>query len=134
MVQRLPLISCDYRYTPEGKRVRMFTALGWEQDGKLLAGVLFDSMQKPNICMHIVTEPGWMNRDFIREAFRYPFIQLGCGRVTGKTPLKNKASLTFQKALGFKVEGRVRQPLPDGDDLIITGMLKSECKWLEVGL
>ena len=44
-------------------------------------------------------------------------------------PAKNKAALRFDLHLGFKQEGIIRNALPD-DDIILLGMLKSECIYL----
>ena len=83
--------------------------------------------------MHIAAVPGrrWMTRDFLRVAFRYPFWQLGCRRVTGYVPASNADALRFDLHLGFVQEGRMREALPDGEDVIVLGMLRNECRWLE---
>jgi hypothetical protein len=75
----------------------------------------------------------WLCKAFLGEGFRYPFEQLGCRRVTGLVPGKNKAAQSFDEHLGFTQEGCARKILPDGDDLIIYGMLREECRFLNVG-
>jgi RimJ/RimL family protein N-acetyltransferase len=74
-----------------------------------------------------------MSRSFLGEVFRYPFEQLRVQRVTGLVPARNEQAARFDEHLGFKLEGRVRQILPDGDDVLVYGMLKSECRFLNVG-
>jgi RimJ/RimL family protein N-acetyltransferase len=113
-----------------------YTAIGLaDQTGALLAGVVYQNYTKTDIHMHVAALPGkrWCCRAFIGEGFRYPFEQLGCRRVTGLVPAKNLEAQHFDEHLGFVLEGRVRDILPDGDDLIIYGMLREECRWLEVG-
>jgi hypothetical protein len=75
-----------------------------------------------------------MNRAFLGEGFRYPFEQLGCKRVTGLVPARNEVAARFDEHLGFIYEGRIRQVLPNGDDLLVYGMLREECRFLQVGL
>jgi hypothetical protein len=114
-----------------------YTALGLVNEaGIMLAGVVYQNYTKTDIHMHVAALPGkrWLCRAFLGEGFRYPFEQLGCRRVTGLVPARNEAAQRFDAHLGFKQEGRVRGILPDGDDLIIYGMLREECRFLKVGL
>jgi RimJ/RimL family protein N-acetyltransferase len=114
-----------------------YTAIGLaNQWGALIAGVVYQNFTKTDIHMHVAALPGkhWLSRGFIGEGFRYPFDQLGCVRVTGLVPARNQTAAAFDEHLGFTLEGRVRKILPDGDDLLIYGMLREECRWLKVGL
>jgi RimJ/RimL family protein N-acetyltransferase len=113
-----------------------YTAIGLANEtGALLAGVVYQNYTKTDIHMHTAALPGkrWLCRAFLGEGFRYPFEQLGCARVTALVPGKNTVAQRFDEHLGFTLEGRVRKILPDGDDLIIYGMLREECRWLNVG-
>lgn len=111
-----------------------FEALGWsDQSGRLVAGVVFTCYTGRNIDMHIAGDGAWLAPEFFGECFRYPFEQLHVRRVTSRTPADNPTALKFVTALGFKQEGRVRQALAGDVDLIILGMLRSECRWLGVG-
>lgn len=114
-----------------------YTAIGLaNKAGSLIAGVVYQNYTKTDIHMHVAALPGrrWLSRAFLGEGFRYPFEQLGCRRVTGLVPAKNEAAQRFDEHLGFIQEGRVRKILPNGDDLLIYGMLREECRWLKVGL
>lgn len=108
-------------------------AIGLEKDGELLAVVVYNLFSGADIAMHIAAVPGrrWMTRDFLRVAFRYPFVQLKCRRVTGYVPASNADALRFDLHLGFVQEGRMREALPNGEDVLVLGMLKRECRWLE---
>lgn len=110
------------------------TAIGLEEDGNLIAGVVYNLYNGPSICMHVAAEPGkrWMTRDFLFRAFAYPFIQLGCKRVTGLVRVDNIEARRFDEHLGFVQEGVIRQGATDGTDMILYGMLKEECRWLGV--
>lgn len=108
-------------------------AIGLERDGELVAVVVYNLFSGADIAMHIAAVPGrrWMTRDFLRVAFRYPFVQLGCRRVTGYVPMTNQDALRFDLHLGFKVEGCMREALENGEDVAVLGMLKRECRWFE---
>jgi RimJ/RimL family protein N-acetyltransferase len=110
-----------------------FSALGLVEDGKLIAGVVYNHFNPPNICMHVAAMPGarWMTKDFLFAAFDYPFNQLGCSRITALVPRKNVVARKFDKHIGFKFEGRMRQALSDGDDMMFYGMLRKDCRFLE---
>jgi RimJ/RimL family protein N-acetyltransferase len=108
--------------------------IGQYKDGKIIAGVVYNQYNGPSICMHVAAEPGsrWMTRDFLFRAFAYPFIQLGCNRVTGLVRADNMEARRFDEHLGFKQEGIIRKGADDGTDMILYGMLKEECRWLEL--
>ena len=108
--------------------------IGLEKDGKLVAGVVFNLYTGSSICMHVAAEPGcrWMTRDFLFRCFAYPFIQLQCNRITGLVRIDNLAAQRFDEHLGFVREGVIRKGTTDGTDFILYGMLKEECRWLEI--
>ena len=109
-------------------------ALGLEEDGELIAGVVFNWYTGPSISMHVAAEPGrrWLNRDFLFRCFAYPFLQLNCNRVTGLVRVDNLDAQRFDEHLGFVREGVIRQGAEDKTDFILYGMLKDECRWLEI--
>ena len=106
-------------------------AIGLEDDGELLAVVVYNLMSECDIAMHVAAIPGrrWLNREFLGVAFRYPFVQLKLQRVTGYVPEKNVDALRFDLHLGFQREGLLRRALPD-DNVVVLGMLREECRWL----
>lgn len=115
-----------------GGPFREYTALGLMRNGELVAGVVYNFYTGTNICMHIGAKPGrmWLNREFLHAAFDYPFNELGCRRVTGLVPKKNKDARRFDEHLGFKLEGCMRQALAD-DDMLIYGMTRKDAqRWL----
>lgn len=75
----------------------------------------------------------WLSRRSLQFLFGYVFNQLGCRRLTTVTPRSSERVLNVDKKLGFTIEGCLRQALPNGDDLIIMGMLKDECRWIKQG-
>jgi RimJ/RimL family protein N-acetyltransferase len=108
-----------------------YQAIGLERDGELVAVVVFNLYSGADVAMHIAAVPGrrWMTRQFLRAAFRYPFIQLGCRRVSGFVPVTNLDAQRFDEHLGFRREGLMREALPNGEDVIVYGMLERESRW-----
>ena len=108
--------------------------IGLEENGQLIAGVVFNLYTGPSICMHVAAEPGkrWLTRDYLFRCFAYPFLQLKCNRITGLVRVDNFAAQKFDEHLGFKREGIMRRAATDGTDFIVYGMLKEECRWLEI--
>jgi RimJ/RimL family protein N-acetyltransferase len=106
--------------------------LGVEQDGELIAGVVFEGYTGSSISMHVAALEGknWLSKEFLFRVFAYPFLQLECNRVTGLVRVDNSKAQKFDEHLGFVKEGIMRKGATDGTDYIIYGMLKEECRWL----
>jgi RimJ/RimL family protein N-acetyltransferase len=113
-----------------------YTAIGLVNDGGVLVGgVVYTNYTRTDIHMHIaLTGRRVLTRWFIGECFRYPFVQLGVKRVTGLVAASNEAARRFDEHMGFKQEGVLRHYMPDGDDCIVYGMLREECRWLTAGV
>ena len=111
-------------------------AIGLEDSTGIRAAVIFDSFTAVDCCMHVASDGSrlWLNREYLAKCFAYPFIQCGFARVTGLVPASNKDALRFDLHLGFKEEGRCRQAAPDGGDIVVLGMLASECRFIPSGI
>lgn len=108
-------------------------SIGLLEDGKLIAGVVFNMYTGNGIMLHVAaTKNNWLNREFLRAVFSYPFKQLGCTRISGVVRVDNDKAQRFDEHLGFVKEGVIREGDDDGCDLILYGMLKRECRWLDV--
>jgi hypothetical protein len=98
----------------------------------MIAGVIYESYNKANVNMHVAAEgTNWLTRGFLWVCFHYPFVQLGCKRVTGITPASNHRALRFNKSLGFEVEATLKDAAPDGD-VVIQVMWRDKCRWLSL--
>ena len=110
------------------------TAIGLEDgsSGELLAGVLYDDWNGANVNMHVAAVPGrkWLNREFLRVCFDYPFNQLHVKRVTGLVASVNLDAMRFDLHLGFKLEATLKDAHPEGDMNILV-MRREDCRWLE---
>jgi RimJ/RimL family protein N-acetyltransferase len=107
--------------------------LGLERDGELVAGVLYEGYNHHNIWMHVAAEPGkkWLNREFLRYCFHYPFVELGCNRVSGYVEAQNADARRFDEHLGFQQEAVLQGAASDGGDVILYVMRRDDCRYLE---
>lgn len=108
-----------------------YYAIGFATRGKPAGAVLFNNYRHPDIHVHWAGEPGWLTKGHIKAIFDYPFNQLKCERVTALIDKANKASRVPVEKLGFRYEGNLRKSQKNGNDTIVYGMLKSECKWID---
>ena len=98
-------------------------------EDRLVGVVSFFNFRWPNIEIAFYCEDyRWaLNRDGILELFSYPFVQLGCHRVTALCERKNKRARRMVQRLGFKEEGMLRKAGEKGD-MFIYGLLPEDLK------
>jgi RimJ/RimL family protein N-acetyltransferase len=108
-------------------------AIGLEKDGKLIAGVIYEAYNGVNVWMHVGAEPGakWLTRGYLKAAFVYPFVQLGCKRVSGYVECWNMEARKFDEHLGFKQEALLRGIASDGGDAIVYVMRREDCRYVD---
>lgn len=104
-------------------------AIGYERDGQLIAGCMFDRFVKRSICMHVAGVGMWCRPQFLRACFGYVFDQLGCLKAIGLVDSTNSAARRLDEHLGFRLESVVTDGAEFGDLLIYT-MTRDECPWL----
>lgn len=108
-----------------------YRAVGYERRGVLAGGVVYTQHSGANIVVATVLEAP-LTRGFLRSIFYYPFVQLGCRRMTALIDAKNVRSQELVEHLGFVREGRMHDATPD-DDVLVYGLLKRNAKkWLPV--
>lgn len=94
--------------------------------------LLYNNFLWPNIHIHVAAREGalWCYPELLFHVFAYPFNQLNCSRVTAPIRATNKASIQCVKALGFQHEGTLRKAGRGGEDILVYGMLREECRWI----
>jgi len=105
-------------------------AIGLERHYELVAGVVYEGYNGHNVWMHVAALPGarWLVRDYLRYCFVYPFVELGCSRVSGYVDASNKTSRRFVEHLGFSLETTLEGAASDGGDVLIYRMRRKECR------
>ena len=104
--------------------------MGVVKDDDIIGAVLYHRFRWPDIEMGIyTTDKSWCTRNILKSMFSYPFFQLGCARVTAVTDPSKPEVCKFIERLGFVREGRLRNALPHGDQIIF-GMTRDECRWI----
>jgi len=107
-------------------------AIGIIKNQKLIAGVVYHNLRDGQIEASIaVTDKNWANKTILYALFAYPFKQCNCHRILVTVRDNNNKSIKLAKRLGFKHEGKLRQMFPP-HDAVLLGMLRSECKWLNI--
>lgn len=109
------------------------TAIGVIRNERLIGGVVYHNYQQSYRSIQVsfaFDSPLWATPFVLRAVCRYPFIQLGCDRVTALVIKKNKRSRKMVEGIGFKLEGVARKGF-GRDDCCIYGLLRPECRFLE---
>ena len=106
--------------------------LGLERDGELVAGVLYEGYNRVNVWMHVAAVPGgqWLNKEYLRYCFHYPFVELGCRRVGAYVDASNGDSRRFVEHLGFEREAVLKGAASDGGDVLVYVMWREKCRFL----
>lgn len=106
--------------------------IGLRRDGELVAGVIYEGINRHNLWMHVAAEPGrrWMTRDFLFAVFAYPFKVCRVRRVSGYVEASNEEARRFDEALGFREEARLKGAASDGGDVIVYAMWREECRYV----
>lgn len=109
--------------------VENMKAIGLERDGELVAGVVYEGYNGHNVWMHVVIA-GYVTKQALRYVFHYPFVELGCSRVSGYVAASNAKICHLLKHLGFAPEARLRMAAVDGGDIEIYTMHKEDCRYV----
>lgn len=106
--------------------------IGLVKNGQMVGGVLYDNFTGRAIQMHVASDGTrhWLNREFLRMVFDYPFRQLGVNKVIGIVDSANADALKFDLHLGFVTEAVIKDAGKHGD-LHILSMTRQQCRFLE---
>lgn len=111
-------------------------AIGVALKGEIVAAAVYHDYRPPSIeVTFVTTTPRWASRSNIKAILHYPFVQLGCKRVTAITPEDNTQARAFLERLGFQKEGVHPNVYKDNDMAGISyGLLRCDAeRWLSNG-
>lgn len=103
--------------------------IGYELDGEIRGGVVYTNYTRANVFASIaLTAP--MTKRFLHAIFWCPFEQFGVRHISCAIEESNLKSINLCSRLGFSLEGRLRESAINGEDVLMMGMLKRECRWI----
>ena len=104
----------------------------WDKKG-LKVALAYNHYTGPNIAIHAAARQGalWCHPAILYHVFAYPFLQLKTRRVTAPVSGRNVKCIEMLLNMGFQHEGTLREADVKGANLLIFGMLKRECRWLD---
>lgn len=108
------------------------SAVGMEEDGRIIAGAIYERCNGHNVFFHGASDGSkrWASRELLRAAAEHAFVTLGVPRMTTMVAETNKDALRFDLKFGFREEARMKNAAHDGSDLIILVMWREDCRWL----
>ncbi|MBS1034987.1 GNAT family N-acetyltransferase [Gluconobacter cerinus] len=102
-----------------------FTQMGIEQDGQIIAGMIFNSFTGNDI--HVSVAGSRWTRRFLRAMGQYLFDQLNVDRFTAITEKQNVVDIVYR--LGGQKEGVIRNHFGPDRDGILLGVLRDEFRY-----
>ena len=100
-------------------------------DGRIAGVAVFTPTCKGNSNLHIAAAAKhWFTPEFCRKMFFHGFITLRASRLTASIEAGNIPCQRLAAKTGFRLEGCLRGF--EFGDLLIFGMSKGECKWVEL--
>lgn len=116
------------RFRPDARAIGLLEDYG----RRICAAVIYDTHSTTG-CFVSVASDGtghWITREFIIHAFAYPFLQCGYSRISAIVSEHNADSLRFTRHFGWVEEGRMRGAGNKGEDCVLFGMLREECRFI----
>ena len=104
------------------------------EDEKIVAGVIYDTFNGANICLHVAALPearAFSGARFRWAMFVYPFLHLKVKRLTGIFPSANIRVQQLALRLGFEFETALKDAHPKGD-LLVYVMYPDKCPWINL--
>jgi|694.fasta_scaffold12049_12 hypothetical protein len=108
------------------KIVPPYGALGVEENGKILGGVIFNNWSGADVDVSVAGMPRAWTRAFLKRLAHYAWVELGVLRVTFLT--EQESVVTLAKRLGAKIEGIKRNSFGAGRNGTLLGLLKEDWK------
>lgn len=126
------MIAWAQQRTPGGLFRRDARAIGLALDGELIAVTVFDTFGPRDCYMSVAAnyEMPWLTREYMRHVAAFPFITCQFPRISTVVSEHNTRALRFNEHMGLKLEGRKRKAGLHGEDWLLFGMLREECRWL----
>jgi RimJ/RimL family protein N-acetyltransferase len=104
-----------------------------EDDGRIIAAAVFYYFEGSACRLSLASDGSrrWLTREFIVRVFAYPFVQCRLNRISCEIPVSNVEAIALCQHFGFRLEGTKRMATLTGKDVLIFGLLRDECRWLD---
>jgi RimJ/RimL family protein N-acetyltransferase len=126
-------IDCSPLYLPLLCKMLDYLPTPWVQcitcldDGKPIAGVVYDGYNTASISAHIWVEDLCRpSKEWLAAIFDYPFNRLGVKKLVGQVNSSNGEAIKLDEHFGFVLEATVKDFFETGDMLIYT-MTREQC-------
>lgn len=108
--------------------------IGWVEANSMKICVAFTGFMGKVCQMHVAMAPDFKfsPRKMLKQCFRYAFDTAKCEMVLGVVNSKNAEAMRYDLHLGFKVLYALPGMHDDGGDIVLLGMRKEECRWLNM--
>lgn len=109
-----------------------FNTLYFVDERGLKVAFIYNRFSHGNVALHMAARKGamWGHPHILHHVFYYPFVEMGCHRITAPIESTNIAMQRVAETAGFVLEGVLRRAGRNGSDLCIYGMLKEDCRWI----
>lgn len=104
-------------------------AIGEERNGRIVGGVIYESMVADRSCVTHIAIEGRVSREFWHAACSYAFDQCRLVKVIAPVSSDNTKSVKLVSNMGFREEARIRDAAPRGD-LILFTLQREDCRLL----
>ena len=107
--------------------------VGWASGNRLHCVVGFNWFIGSVCQIHVAYEDNWKYtpKELLKVVFEYAFKDAGREMVIGVVNSQNKQAMIFDKHLGFKELYRIVGAHDNGGDIVMLGMRKEDCRYLE---
>ncbi len=109
-----------------------YFAMGIEDKGEIIAGIVFNNMNEANATAHIaISKASRLVPKLLEHAAEYAFNQCGLLRLTGMVEDSNTKALIFDRHIGWEHEFTMRKAGKLGEDLHVLVLWPDKCQWLK---
>jgi RimJ/RimL family protein N-acetyltransferase len=106
-------------------------AIGLQKNSDLIAAVIYENWNGTSVYCHVVFE-GRLTTRYLREVFRYPFIDCGVNKIIAPINSGNEKAQQLVKNMGFVEEARITGAVANGDVVFYT-LTKQDCRFINHG-
>lgn len=121
----MPFMAKAVDYTPSSLAQCIMCT---EDDGRPVAGVLYDFFNGQTVHAHIWVDPEKLpTREWFCAIFDYPFHRLKIKKIIGQVKSSNKEAVELDEHFGFTREAEIKDYYDDGSSLLVYTMTYEQC-------